>query len=80
MIDWGVFFDPTARIFYNIIYFAVIIGMIIIVISDNRNPVTYCTKLAYGWVNHTGCIGSSQACASKHIGPRISGFKLSLNL
>ena len=39
MIDWGVFFDPTARIFYNIIYFAVIIGMIIIVISDNRNPV-----------------------------------------
>lgn len=39
MIDWGVFFDPAARIIYNIIYFSVIISMTIMVVLDNRNPV-----------------------------------------
>lgn len=39
MIHWSLFFDPAARIVFNVVFYAIIIGMITMVILDNRNPV-----------------------------------------
>ncbi len=38
-MDWSEIFNNLFSVIYNILYFGVIIGMVIIVILDNRNPV-----------------------------------------
>lgn len=39
MIDWNIVFSQIATLAFDIIYFGAIIGTIIVVILDNRNPV-----------------------------------------
>lgn len=39
MIDWNIIFSQIASLAFDIIYFGAIIGTIIVVILDNRNPV-----------------------------------------
>lgn len=39
MIDWNLIFSQIATVAFDIVYFGAIIGTIIIVILDNRNPV-----------------------------------------
>lgn len=39
MIDWNYIISLTAKIAFDIIYFGAVIGTIIVVILDNRNPV-----------------------------------------
>ena len=39
MIDWNVLTNLIATVAFDIIYFGAIIGTIIIVVLDNRNPV-----------------------------------------
>lgn len=39
MIDWNILFSQIATLAFDIIYFGAIIGTIIVVILDNRNPV-----------------------------------------
>ncbi len=39
MIDWNVIFSQIATVAFDIIYFGAIIGTIVVVILDNRNPV-----------------------------------------
>ena len=39
MFDWNLLFSQIATIAFDIIYFGAIIGTIIIVVLDNRNPV-----------------------------------------
>lgn len=38
-MDWSSIFNDLFSVIYNILYFGVIIGMVILVILDNRNPV-----------------------------------------
>ena len=39
MIDWNIIFSQIATVAFDIIYFGAIIGTIVVVILDNRNPV-----------------------------------------
>ena len=39
MIDWNLIFSQIATVAFDIVYFGAIIGTIIVVILDNRNPV-----------------------------------------
>nr|WP_320057613.1 cardiolipin synthase [uncultured Bacteroides sp.] len=39
MIDWTSFLSQTAKIIFDLMYFGAIIGTIIVVVLDNRNPV-----------------------------------------
>ena len=39
MIDWNYIASVIATVAFDIIYFGAIIGTIVIVILDNRNPV-----------------------------------------
>lgn len=39
MIDWNVLFSQIASVAFNLIYFGIIIGTIIVIVLDNRNPV-----------------------------------------
>ena len=39
MIDWNLIFNQIATVAFDIVYFGAIIGTIIVVILDNRNPV-----------------------------------------
>lgn len=39
MIDWNIIFSQIATLAFDIIYFGAIIGTIVVVILDNRNPV-----------------------------------------
>ena len=39
MLDWGIITNETAAWVFNILYGGVIIGIILVIILDNRNPV-----------------------------------------
>ncbi len=39
MFDWNLFAGQVASVIFNIIYFGAVIGTIIVVVLDNRNPV-----------------------------------------
>lgn len=39
MVDWGLIAGQVASWTFNILYFAIVIGTIIVVVLDNRNPV-----------------------------------------
>ena len=39
MIDWGLIASQVASWTFNILYFAIVIGTIVVVVLDNRNPV-----------------------------------------
>ena len=39
MIDWNYMFSQIATVAFDILYFGAIIGTIVIIILDNRNPV-----------------------------------------
>ncbi|MDR0962911.1 MAG: cardiolipin synthase [Mediterranea sp.] len=39
MIEWNYIFSHIASITFDILYFSIVVGMIIVIILDNRNPV-----------------------------------------
>ena len=39
MIDWNYILNQVATVAFDIIYFGAIIGTIVVIILDNRNPV-----------------------------------------
>ena len=39
MIDWNYMLSQIATVAFDILYFGAIIGTIVIIILDNRNPV-----------------------------------------
>lgn len=39
MIDWNLFFSQIATVAFDLLYFGAIIGTIVVIILDNRNPV-----------------------------------------
>ena len=48
MIDWNYMLSQIATVAFDILYFGAIIGTIVIIILDNRNPVkTMCHTADY---------------------------------
>ena len=39
MFDWNLFASQIATVAFDIIYFGAIIGTIVVIVLDNRNPV-----------------------------------------
>ena len=47
MIDWNYILGQIATVAFDILYFGAIIGTIVIIILDNRNPVKTMACLLY---------------------------------
>lgn len=56
-MEWSSIFNSIFSVTYNILYFGVIIGMIIIIILDNRNPVkTMAWVLVLAFLPYVGIV------------------------
>ena len=54
MIDWNYILNQVATVAFDIIYFGAIIGTIVVIILDNRNPVK-----PLAWILVPACCGVS---------------------